>query len=75
MYMKNYGEDPEYAIADLNGLAVELNTFVHKLDEYLVEGLGQDLGVRLERLQWAGNEADLQSSACSAWWSFVPSWP
>lgn len=58
-YMRGYGEVPESAIADLNGLVAELNTLVHKLDAYLVEGLGQDLGARLERLQWTGNEADL----------------
>jgi GTP-binding protein EngB required for normal cell division len=58
-YMRGYGKVPESAITDLNGLVTELNTLVDKLDAYLREGLGQDLGVRLERLQWAGDEADL----------------
>jgi len=58
-YMRGYGKVPESAIADLNGLVTELNALVDKLDAYLAQGLGQDLGARLERLQWAGNEADL----------------
>jgi len=58
-YMRGYGEIPECAIADLNGLVAELNTLVGKLDAYLAQGLGQDLGARLERLQWTGDEADL----------------
>ena len=58
-YMRGYGEVPESAIADLNGLVAELNTLVDRLNAYLAEGLGQDLGARLERLQWAGDEADL----------------
>jgi len=58
-YMKGYGKVPESAITDLNGLVTELNTLVDKLDGYLAQGLGQDLGARLERLQWAGDEADL----------------
>jgi len=58
-YMRGYGKVPESAITDLNGLVTELNTLVDKLDAYLREGLGQDLGARLERLQWAGDEADL----------------
>ena len=58
-YMRGYGKVPESAITDLNGLVTELNTLVNKLDRYLVEGLGQDLGARLERLQRIGDEADL----------------
>jgi GTP-binding protein EngB required for normal cell division len=58
-YMRGYGKVPESAITDLNGLVTELNTLVDKLDAYLRQGLGQDLGARLERLQWTGDEADL----------------
>jgi len=58
-YMRGYGEVPESAFADLNGVVTELNTLVDKLDAYLAQGLGQDLGARLQRLQWSGDEADL----------------
>jgi hypothetical protein len=49
-YMRGYGKVPESAIADLNGLVAELNTLVDRLNAYLAEGLGQDLGARLERV-------------------------
>ena len=58
-YMRGFGEIPESAVADLNGLVTELNTLVDKLNAYLAQGLGRDLGARLEKLQWAGDEADL----------------
>lgn len=58
-YMRGFGEIPESAIADLNGLVAELNTLVDRLDVYLAQGLGQDLGARIERLQWAGDELDV----------------
>ncbi len=58
-YMRGYGEVPESAIADLNGLVNELQALVDTLDAYLVQGLGQDLGTRSERLQWDGDDADL----------------
>jgi GTP-binding protein EngB required for normal cell division len=58
-YMRGFGEIPESAVSDLNGLVTELNTLVDKLNAYLAQGLGQDLGARLEKLQWAGGEADL----------------
>ncbi|MFB3776685.1 MAG: dynamin family protein [Bryobacteraceae bacterium] len=58
-YMKGYGNVAESAAADLNGLVTELNTLVDKLDAYLAEGLGHDLGARLARLEWTGDEAAL----------------
>jgi len=58
-YMRGYGEVPESAIADLNGLVTELHTLVNKLNAYLAQGLRQDLGTRLERLQRAGDGVDL----------------
>ena len=58
-YMRGYGEVPESAFADLNGVVTELNTLVDKLDAYLAQGLGQDLAARLKRLRWADDEADL----------------
>jgi GTP-binding protein EngB required for normal cell division len=58
-YMRGYGEVPESEVAELNGLVTELNTLVDKLDAYLAQGLGQDLGARLAKLKWAGDEAAL----------------
>jgi len=58
-YMRGYGEVPESEVAELNGLVAELNTLVDKLDAYLAQGLGQDLGARLARLQRAGDKAAL----------------
>jgi hypothetical protein len=55
-YMGGYGEVPRYAGADLNGLVTKLNTLVDNLKAYPSEGLGQDLGFRLERLQQAGDD-------------------
>jgi GTP-binding protein EngB required for normal cell division len=58
-YMRGYGEVPESAVAELNGLVTELNTLVDKLNAYLAQGLGQDLGARLAKLEWTGDEAPL----------------
>jgi GTP-binding protein EngB required for normal cell division len=58
-YMRGYGEVPESAIADLNGLVTELNTLVDKLNAYLAQGLGGDLAARLAKLEWTGDEATL----------------
>jgi GTP-binding protein EngB required for normal cell division len=56
--MRGYGEVPESKIRDLNGLVDEMVSAVDKLDSYLAQGLGQDLGVRL-RLERAGAEMGL----------------
>ena len=58
-YMRGSGEVSAPVAADLNGLVAELNTLVDKLDAHLVQGLGQDLSVRLAKLEWAGDEAVL----------------
>jgi GTP-binding protein EngB required for normal cell division len=58
-YMRGSGEVSSSVAAGLNGLVAELNTLVDKLNAYLVQGLGQDLGARLEKLEWAGDEAVL----------------
>lgn len=57
--MRGYGELPESLVADLNGLVDELQGLIAKLDSYLAQGLGQDLGQRLERLERAGAEVGL----------------
>jgi GTP-binding protein EngB required for normal cell division len=58
-YMRGSGEVSASVAADLNGLVTELNTLVDKLNAYLAQGLGQDLGARLAKLEWAGDEAAL----------------
>ncbi len=58
-YMRGYGAVQESTAADLNGLVTELNALVDKLDAYLAQGLGQDLGARLAKLHWSGDEAGL----------------
>ncbi|MCL5746173.1 MAG: dynamin family protein, partial [Acidobacteria bacterium] len=58
-YMRGYGEVPESAAGELNGLVTELNALVDKLNAYLAQGLGQDLGARLAKLHWMGDEAPL----------------
>jgi GTP-binding protein EngB required for normal cell division len=58
-YMRGSGEVSASLAADLNGLVTELNTLVDKLNAYLVQGFGQDLGVRLAKLDWAGDQAAL----------------
>jgi len=58
-YMAGYGEVPESAVAGLDGLVTELNALIEKLNAYLAQGLGRDLATRLEKLEWAGDEAGL----------------
>ncbi|MCZ2074184.1 MAG: dynamin family protein [Bryobacterales bacterium] len=58
-YMRGYGEVPTFAVAELEGLVTELNALVDKLNAYLAQGLGQDLGTRLAKLEWTGDEAPL----------------
>jgi GTP-binding protein EngB required for normal cell division len=58
-YMRGYGELPESAVAELDGLVTELNALVDNLNAYLAQGLGQDLGTRLAKLEWSGDEAPL----------------
>lgn len=58
-YMRGYGEIPPAAMADLNGIAEELEALVRKLGLYLAQGLGQDLQGRLERLEQTSDEIAL----------------
>jgi GTP-binding protein EngB required for normal cell division len=57
--MRGYGEVPESKVRELNGLVDEMVSAAEKLDSYLVQGLGQDLQGRLERLQHAGADVGL----------------
>lgn len=58
-YMLGYGEVPESAATELNGIVGELTGLIHRFDRYLSEGVGEDLKARLERLEWSGNDATL----------------
>jgi GTP-binding protein EngB required for normal cell division len=57
--MRGYGELPEGQVRELNGLVDEMVAAVEKLDAYLAEGLGEDLGARLERLSRTGLDVGL----------------
>ncbi len=57
--MRGYGEVPEAAALDLNGIVGELQGLVSRLNRYVLEGQGQDLRSRLQRLERTSNEFDL----------------
>jgi GTP-binding protein EngB required for normal cell division len=61
-YMRGYGDLTEAAATELNGIVGELRGLVSKLDRYLAEGVGQDLQVRLKRLEWKNNNLELLST-------------
>jgi GTP-binding protein EngB required for normal cell division len=60
-YMHGYGDLPEAAATELNGIVGELRSLVSKLDRYLLEGVGEDLKLRLQRLERKSNDLDLLS--------------
>lgn len=60
-YMQGYGELPEAAATELNGIVGELRGLVSKLDRYLLEGVGEDLKLRLQRLEQRSNDLELLS--------------
>jgi GTP-binding protein EngB required for normal cell division len=60
--MRGYGEVPGAKIQELNGIVGEMTAAAEKLNEYLAQGLGQDLQARLERLQRSGDEINLLKS-------------
>ena len=57
--MRGYGEVPDAKVQELNGLVGEMTAAAEKLNQYLAQGLGQDLQARLERLVHTGDEIDL----------------
>jgi GTP-binding protein EngB required for normal cell division len=57
-----YGEMPGSIIPEINGLVGEMKGLVEKLDAYLSQGLGQDLQLRLEKLQNAGADVGAVST-------------
>jgi GTP-binding protein EngB required for normal cell division len=58
-YMRGYGTVPESVATELNGIVGELAGLIERFDRYLSEGVGEDLGARLERLEQAGNDLEL----------------
>ena len=60
-YMRGYGDVPEAAATELNGIVGELRSLVSKLDRYLAGGDGQDLKARLSRLEQSSNDLQLLS--------------
>jgi GTP-binding protein EngB required for normal cell division len=60
-YMRGFGDLPEKAAAELNGIVGELRALVSRVDRYLVEGVGQDFKLRLERIEHKSNDLELLS--------------
>ncbi len=60
--MSGYGEMAGSVIPEINGLVGEMKGLVEKLDAYLSQGLGQDLQLRLEKLQKAGADVGVVST-------------
>ena len=58
-HMQGYGSVPESVATELNGIAGELLGLVAKLDRYVIDGVGEDLKQRLERLEQTGDEMQL----------------
>jgi len=57
--MRGYGEVPDSKVQELNGVVGEMTAAAEKLNQYLAQGLGQDLHTRLERLEHTGDEIGL----------------
>ncbi|MFZ0952539.1 MAG: dynamin family protein [Candidatus Sulfotelmatobacter sp.] len=57
--MSGYGQVPQAAAVELNGIAGELQGLVRQLDQYLMRGSRENLQERLERLEQTGDEIPL----------------
>jgi GTP-binding protein EngB required for normal cell division len=55
-YMSGYGQVPQAAAVELNGIAGELQGLVKQLDQYLMHGSRENLQERLQRLEQTGDE-------------------
>ena len=55
-YMSGYGQVPQAAAVELNGIAGELQGLARQLDQYLMRGSRENLQERLERLEQTGDE-------------------
>jgi GTP-binding protein EngB required for normal cell division len=60
-YMMGFGNLPDTAATELNGIAGELQALVSRLGQYLDKGAGQDFRERMQRLEGAGNDLGLLS--------------
>lgn len=60
-YMRGHGDVPPNVAVELNGIVGELHNIVARLDRYVTKDAGQDLQVRLQRLEQAGNNLQLLS--------------
>lgn len=58
-YMSGYGQVPQAAAVELNGIAGELQGLVKQLDQYLTRGSRENLQERLQRLEQTGDEVPL----------------
>jgi len=58
-YMRGYGEIPPAAAVELNGIAAELLSLTHELDQYIGYRGGENLEERLRQLERAGNNVAL----------------
>lgn len=58
-YMSGYGQVPQAAAVELNGIAAELKGLVRQLDQYLTRGSRENLQERLQRLEQTGDEVPL----------------
>ena len=63
-YMRGYGEVPESAVPELNGIVSELQGLVQKLNSYLWSGLAQNWGQACINLQFASIVGEL-ATACA----------
>ena len=57
--LRGYGEVPESAIPELDGLLEEMRSLVRKLSTYLAQDVGQDPKARLQRLESTTDEIAL----------------
>jgi GTP-binding protein EngB required for normal cell division len=58
-YMRGFGQVPEDAVAELNGVVHELRSLVDGMQGYLKQELGTNLEKRLEQLQGTGYDVVL----------------
>jgi len=57
--MRGYGEVPESVALDINGIVGELQGLVSRLNRYVLQGEGEDLRSRLQRLEQTSDEFEL----------------
>jgi hypothetical protein len=58
-YLRGYGEVPEEAVPQLQGVCAELEGLLKRLDASLAQGPSADLQARLQRLQQTGGGVEL----------------